>query len=62
MFKSKVFSSFNSASDIESDMNAFFARVQPSEIVSMAQSQCVDDDDDVYRTVTIVYKEKLTQQ
>ncbi len=62
MFKSKVFSSCGSTSDIENAMNAFFDMEQPSEIISMTQSQCIDDEYDVYRTVTIVYKEKSTQQ
>ena len=63
MFKCKVFSSFSSTGDLESSINSFLTQTQPSEIVSMVQSQCVDDDDyDVYRTVTIIYKEKQTQQ
>ena len=62
MFKCKVVTSFRSTSDIENDINAFFASEQPSEIISVTQGQSLDEDDDVCRTVTIIYKEKSTQQ
>ena len=62
MFKCAVFTSFNSAAEIEDDVNNFFAREQPSEIISMSQGQSLDEDDDLCRTVTLVYKEKNIQQ
>ena len=62
MFKCKVFSSFGTDENSEDAINAFFTREQPSEIVSMSQGQSLDEDDELCRTVTIVYKEKNTQQ
>ena len=61
MFKCKVFTSFNAA-EIEADVNNFFTSEQPSEIISMSQGQSLDEDDDLWRTVTIIYKEKNIQQ